>query len=189
VRPVIACSVSAANAASPWASAAAASWIAAANSDRALATGFCPELVSSVADTPGTDSGVPATSGTVSCSRRVLAGELGKEGAEFLPTPRTFGGDGGAEEGKEVSFRWGRARGVKGGWRRSPGRACSASVLPSRHDRFLVSCRGSSLVLPAVGFLVLSLGGNRGDGLAGLLYPVRFGCANGTAGLLCCFWW
>jgi hypothetical protein len=39
----------------------------------------------------------------VSCSRRVLAGELGKEGAEFLPTPRTFDGDGGAEEEEEVS--------------------------------------------------------------------------------------
>jgi hypothetical protein len=60
-------------------------------------------LVSSVAGTPGTDSDVPATSDTVSCSSRVLARELGKEGAEFLPTPRTFDGDGGAEEEKEVS--------------------------------------------------------------------------------------
>jgi hypothetical protein len=34
----------------------------------------------------------------VFCSRRVLAADIGEEGAEFLPSPRTFDGDGGAEE-------------------------------------------------------------------------------------------
>jgi hypothetical protein len=123
-------------------------------------------LIPAVAATAGTESDVLATPGAVLCSGRVVAADLGgEEGAEFLPTPRTFlaafraprqnlDGDGAAEDEElscalarcmalvlsSISFSTSRSR--------SASKVGSASLVESTEAVVVAPGPGGALLLP-----------------------------------------